>query len=224
MKILVVAPHPDDETLGAGGTIARLSDEGNEVAVAIVTKGWEPLFPNSQVVQVRSEAQDANKILGVKSLIFLDLPVTKLDEIPRNELNRTFEELIKNELPEIVFLPFWGDLHKDHKVVFESCMAALRPAISSRFLKRILCYETVSETHQSTPNAKSSFEPQVWIEIEKYLPIKLEAMRTYKSQLQDSPGARSIEAVSSLAKWRGSMVGMAASESFVIVRECLRAN
>ena len=93
MKVLIVSPHPDDEVLGVGGTIARLASEGNDITVAIVTKGWEPLFPNSQVKQVRDEANQANSSLGVKSLRFMDLPVTKLIQIPKNELNREFETI-----------------------------------------------------------------------------------------------------------------------------------
>lgn len=220
MKVLVVSPHPDDEVLGVGGTIARLTSEGNDVTVAIVTKGWEPLFTNSQVEQVRSEARDANKVLGVKSLRFMDLPVTKLNEISKHELNKKCEQLISEEEPELVFLPFCGDLQEDHRQVFDACMVALRPVISRKYVKRVLCYETVSETHRSVACVESCFEPQLWVDISGQLSTKLEAMRRYGSQLQEEPDARSLEAISSLAKWRGSIVGMPAAECFVVVREC----
>lgn len=220
MKVLVLSPHPDDEVLGAGGTIARLAREANDVTVTIVTKGWEPLFPNSQVEQVRSEARAASEVLGVKSLRFMDLPVTKLNELAKHKLNREFEELMSEEEPEIVFLPFGGDLQEDHRQVFEASMVALRPAVSKKHVKRILCYETVSETHWSAGNVESYFVPQLWVDISDHLAVKLEAMRCYNSQLQQEPDARSPEAISSLAKWRGSMVGMHAAECFITVREC----
>jgi len=221
MKILVVAPHPDDEVLGVGGTIARLASEGNDVTVAISTKGWEPLFPESQIEQVRDEANQANSFLGVKSLRFMDLPVTKLSQIPKNELNREFEQLMNEEKPEIVFLPFCGDLQDDHRQVFAACMVALRPMVSRTHVRKILSYETVSETHCSAAYVEPYFQPQLWVDISKHISAKLEAMCKYKSQLQPEPGARSLEAISSLAKWRGSMVGMFAAECFVVVRECL---
>ena len=220
MKVLIVSPHPDDEVLGVGGTAARLASEGNDVTVAIVTKGWEPLFAKSQVEQVRAEARVANEVLGVKSLRFMDLPVTKLNEIHNHELNKQFEQLINEEKPALVLLPFCGDRHEDHKQVFSACMVALRPVESRKYVKRILCYETVSETHWSTAYVESCFEPQLWVDISNQLSTKLEAMRSYKSQLRQEPDARSLEAISSLAKWRGNMVGMPAAECFVVVREC----
>jgi len=219
MKVLVVAPHPDDEVLGAGGTIARLAGEGSEITVVIVTRGWEPLFSDSQVKQVRDEARRAGEILGTKSLRFMDLPVTKLNEIPKHQLNKLFEQLMNEEKPEQVFLPFPRDLQEDHRQVFDACMVALRPAVSRKYAGRILCYETASETHLSAAYVKSAFEPQLWVDISDYLPAKLDAMRCYESQLQQQPDARSLEAVSSLARWRGSIVAMAAAECFVVVRE-----
>lgn len=224
MKVLVVSPHPDDEVLGVGGTIARLASEGNIVTVVIVTKGWEPLFANSQVERVRAEARGANEILGVKSLRFMDLPVTKLNEIHKHRLNKEFEQLINEERSELVFLPFCGDRQEDHRQVFNACMVALRPVASLKYVKRVLSYETVSETHWSAAYIESCFEPQLWVDISNHLSTKLEAMRSYSSQLRQEPDARSLEAISSLAKWRGSTVGMAAAECFVAVRECWAAS
>jgi LmbE family N-acetylglucosaminyl deacetylase len=221
MKILIIAPHPDDEVLGAGGTIARLASEGNDITVAIVTKGWEPLFPDSQVEQVRDEARRANELLGVKSLRFMDLDVTKLNMILKYEINRKFEQLIDEEKPQLVFLPFRGDLQEDHRQVFDACMVALRPLASRKYVKKVLCYETVSETHWTAAYVEPRFEPQLWMDVSNYFSKKLDAMRIYQSQLQREPDARSLEAISSLAKWRGSTAGMYAAECFVIIREHL---
>lgn len=223
MKVLVVSPHPDDEVLGVGGTIARLVSEGNDVTVAIVTKGWEPLFSDSQVEAVRSEARRANEVLGAQSLRFMDLPVTKLNEIPKHELNNKFERLLNEEKPELVFLPFCSDLQEDHRQVFDGCMVALRPLVNREHVKQVLCYETVSETHRAAAYVEPCFQPQLWVDICEHLSTKMEAMGKYRSQLQAEPNARSAEAISSLAKWRGSMVGMHAAECFVVVRELWRA-
>ena len=109
-------------------------------------------------------------------------------------------------------MPFCGDRHEDHRQVFDACMVALRPSVKCKYVKRILCYETVSETHWSAPYIEPCFEPQFWVDISSHLSTKLEAMRVYKSQLRQEPDSRSLEAISSLAKWRGSIVGMAAAE------------
>lgn len=220
MKVLAIAPHPDDEVLGAGGTIAKLASEGNEVTVVIVTKGWLPLFADAQVEKVRDEARAANETLGVKSLRFMDLPVTMLNAIPKHELNEKFGKLVSEEKPELVLLPFCGDRHEDHRQVFDACMVALRPTEGRKCVKHILSYETVSETHWSAAGIEPCFQPQLWVDISEQLQTKLEAMRKYESQLRPLPDARSLEAISSLARWRGSTVGMTAAECFVTIRQC----
>ena len=221
MKILVVSPHPDDEVLGVGGTMHRLARQGHEVTAAIVTKGWPPLFPEEQIAQVRAEAQKANESLGVKKVRFMDLPVTKLHALPEHELNAAFDRLIVEESPDWVFLPFPGDRHEDHRQVYDAAMVGLRPVAARPAVKKILCYETVSETHWAAGGIEPSFEPQVWIDVSEDLEAKLEAMRLYVSQVRPAPDARSLEAVSALAAWRGSVVGMPSAEVFMLARECL---
>ncbi|MGD8454583.1 MAG: PIG-L deacetylase family protein [Phycisphaerae bacterium] len=219
MKVLVIAPHPDDEVLGVGGTMHRLSREGHDVTVAIATRGWAPLFPDEQVAQVRAEAQAANALLGVKQVRFLDLPVTTLHLIPEHELNDAFSRLIADEQPACVFLPFPGDRHEDHRQVFDAALVALRPVADRSFVRRILCYETVSETHWAAPQIEPAFEPQVWYDISADLEAKLAAMRAYASQVRPAPDARSLEAISALATWRGSILGLKAAETFALIRE-----
>jgi LmbE family N-acetylglucosaminyl deacetylase len=218
-KVLVIAPHPDDEVLGCGGTIRRLVNEGFEVTVAIATKGT-PLFPASQVKQVRSEARKAAKRLGVEKLLFLDLPVTTLHLIPEHKLNKTFIDLIAKKVkPDIVFLPYQADRHEDHRQIFDAAMVAMRPDGRNHQVSRICCYETVSETHWSVAGIESPFDPNSYIDISETLKDKLEAMRLYKSQLDAKIPARSIEAIESLARFRGSVVGMPAAEAFLIIRD-----
>lgn len=219
MRVLVIAPHPDDEVLGMGGTIHRLSGAGHDVTVAIVTKGWAPLFPDGQVAQVRGEARSAAEVLGVGSLRFLDLPVTRLHAMAEHELNATFDRLVTDVEPEMVFLPFPGDRHEDHRQVFDAALVALRPVGGRSFVRRVCCYETVSETHWSAAGLEPAFDPQLYVDVTDHLTTKLEAMRTYASQVRPAPDARSLEAVSALATWRGSVVGMGAAEAFVVVRE-----
>lgn len=220
MKVLVVAPHPDDEVLGVGGTIHRLCREGHDVTVAIATKGWSPLFAESQVNQVRAEAAAANERLGTTTLRFLDLPVTQLHALPEHELNGTFDRLFMEERPAWVFLPFPGDRHEDHRQIFDACQVALRPALDRPSVERIVCYETVSETHWAAPGLEPAFAPQMFVDVSDDLDAKLDAMGQYASQVRPAPDARSLQAVSALATWRGSVVGVAAAEAFAVVREC----
>ena len=217
-NILVVAPHPDDEVLGCGGTIARFAAVGERVTVAIATKG-RPLYPASQVRQVRSEARKASQILGVQKLQFLDMPVTTLHLIPEHRLNAVFVKLVQSEKPDCVFVPFSGDRHQDHREIFDAMMVAMRPDGRRHRVQRIACYETVSETHWAAPGVEPAFEPDWYVDISENLAAKLAAMRAYASQLAEKIPARSIAAIEALARFRGSVVGMEAAETFQIVRD-----
>jgi len=216
-NVLVIAPHPDDEVLGCGGTIRRMVVAGDQVTVAIATKGT-PLFPASQVRQVRAEARQANAALGSK-LLFLDLPVTRLHLVPKHRLNRVFGSLIRKIKPDTVFVPFPGDRHEDHRQVFDTAMVAMRPDGRRHRVLRIACYETVSETHWSAPGLEPGFEPNFHVDISNTLANKLAAMRLYASQLAEGIPARSVEAIEALARFRGSVVAMPAAEAFVLIRD-----
>jgi N-acetylglucosamine malate deacetylase 1 len=219
MKVLVVAPHADDESLGCGGVIAKLSNEGHVVTVAVVTSPWKPLFGDGVIEQIKIEFESANKILGVKATCFMDIPVVELNVIPTYSLNKKFEDIVNKEKPELVFLPFVGDRHDDHRYIFDACMVALRPTDVNRNVKQILCYETVSETHWSAPYIESNFNPQLFVDISDYMDVKIKALSEYRTQIKKSPNARSIDAVSALATFRGSVVGVKFAESFVVIRE-----
>lgn len=221
MKLLVIAPHPDDEVLGCGGLMRRLSREGHRVHVAIVTKGWEPLFPKAQVEQVREEAKAANQRLGVHDLEFMDLPVTKLAQLPEHELNAALTDLLDRSQPDWVMLPFRGDVHEDHRQLFDAAMVALRPLPERLAIRKIFCYETLSETHWNAPGIDAAFVPNVFTEITRDLPAKLDAMRCYQSQLKPAPNARSLAAIEALARFRGTSVHCEAAEAFMLVRELL---
>ena len=216
--VLVIAPHPDDEVLGCGGTIARCTAEGRSVAVAIATRGT-PLFPAAQVRRVRAEARRAADVLGVGELLFLDLPVTALNRIPLDRLNRVFGRLVAKVRPQWAFLPFPGDRHEDHRQVFNAAMVAMRPDGRRPLVGRVCCYETVSETHWSAPGIEPTFSPNWHVDVSATLGRKLAAMREYASQLEEAIPARSLEAIEALARFRGSVAGFPAAESFAIVRD-----
>ncbi len=218
-KALIIAPHPDDEILGSAGTMRRLILEGWQCTVAVVTKGT-PLYPEAQVRQVQAETRKAGDRLGLQQVLFLDLPVTTLHLIPEHELNACFDRLISEQGDlDTVFLPFPGDRHEDHRQTFDAAMVALRSNGRIDCANRVACYETVSETHWAAPGLEPAFEPNWYVDISNTLQDKLDAMRCYQSQLDAGIPARSLEAIESLARFRGSVMGMSAAEAFYIVRD-----
>lgn len=215
---LVLAPHPDDEVLGCGGVIARLSANGKPVDVAIVTRGMPPAYPVEQVEQVVAEAKASHALLGVRQSHFLDLPAAALDQVPRAELNAAVRKVVLDVQPDTIFVPFVGDIHVDHQLVFAAAMVASRPTGGFRPC-RILAYETVSETNWDAPYLTPSFVPNIFISIDGYLEKKIAAFEKVASQVKEFPNERSSRALTALAELRGACVHMPAAEAFVLVRE-----
>lgn len=222
MNIMIFAPHPDDEVLGVGGTVAKRVSEGHDVYVVIATKGYPPIFDNEIVDAGRCEAERAHKYLGVKKTIFLDFPALSLDNVNRAELNGAFAKLIAEYSPEDIYIPHIGDMHIDHREVAEAVLVAARP-FSSSPVKRIYSYETMSETGWHIPDSTRNFVPNTFVSIgEDFLKQKKYALNLYASQVKDYPNARSIEAIDSLARYRGSLVSCRAAEAFCLIREIER--
>lgn len=218
MKVLVFAPHPDDEILGVGGTIAKRIATGDLVYICVVTKGMEPLFSTEIVGITRNEARRCHKDLGVSKTIFLDFPAAMLEKAERHTLNGKILDVIKKTVPDEVYIPHWGDMQKDHQIVADACMVALRPKYE-HVVKRIYSYETLSETGWNAPNMQNEFIPNVYEDISDYLDKKLKAISIYKSQMGKFPNPRSIETIEALAKYRGSTVNVRAAEAFMLIRE-----
>lgn len=215
MKIIVFAPHNDDEVLGVGGTIAKYAAQGHEVIVCEVTSGDLKLWG-----VISNEAQLAHEILGVSKFEVLHLPVVELRTTRTKEINTAFEKVVQRIKPEIAFIPHKGDMHSDHRETSNAAMVALRPYNNPQ-LKAIYAYETLSETEWNIPSVDNAFIPDTWNDITSFIEQKKKAMKCYKSQLSNFPNPRSIEAIDTLAKLRGSTVGYRYAEAFMTVRHLL---
>lgn len=218
MKVLVIAPHPDDEVIGVGGTIAKRVNAGDDVYVCVVTKGVTPLFQEKFIEKTRQECCEADAKLGVKETIFLDFPAVMLETVPRYEFNGKISEVINSIKPDEVYIPHRGDMQIDHQMVVDAAMVAVRPR-GNNYPKRVYAYETLSETGWNIPNIVNEFIPTVYEDITDTYDVKLEAMAIFESQLSVFPEARSIGAVEALAKYRGATVSVKAAEAFSLVRE-----
>jgi LmbE family N-acetylglucosaminyl deacetylase len=218
MRVLVIAPHPDDEVIGVGGTIAKRAEEGHEVYVCVVTKAFPPLFSEEIVEQARNECREADKSLGVVETSFLDFPAVTLETVPRYELNGGILKTIQRIKPDEVYIPHRGDMQLDHKMIVDAAMVALRPKYD-HVVKRIYAYETLSETGWDIPNTTNEFIPTVYVDITHHLNAKIKAMEVFKSQLGEFPDARSIGAIEALARYRGATVNVKAAEAFSLIRE-----
>lgn len=214
MNVLVFAPHNDDEVLGVGGTIAKYAKAGHFVYVCEVTSG-------SKYKMMQEEARRAHLLMGVKESFFLNLPVVKLKTLEPAEINSEVDRIVKKVNPDIVFIPFIGDMHSDHREVTESVLVAVRP-IEGSSVKTVYMYETLSETGWNLPNSERSFMPDTWIDISDTLDIKIRAMQCYASQIKEYPNPRSLDGIKALAMYRGSTVNVKYAESFMLVRNIIK--
>lgn len=215
-RYLVIAPHPDDEVLGMGGTIKKLTEMGKEVAILYISGHYPPLYPNHVGVAIETECMKSLRILGVTNFRFFRLPPTNIALDGIASLNSLIYDFVTEFKPEVVFGPF-TDRHVDHKQVFEAMMVATRP-LSSLSPKIVASYEVVSETHWLSPSAESIFQPTHYVDITAIMLFKLKAMGCFVSQIQPTPCARSLEALDALAVFRGSCCGVERAEGFVVHR------
>lgn len=218
MTVLVIAPHPDDEILGCGGVIAKRAEAGDDVWVCIVSEGKRPMYSKEFIEKERAETRIAHNAIGVGHLIRFSLPTARLDTVPQSEINRTLAEVVEMIQPDVVFIPHRGDIHRDHQIVADAAMVALRPCGEYK-ARRILAYEVLSETDWNIPNTQNAFIPNVYEDITEYLNFKLMAMKGYDSQLKRYPAARSLEGIEALAMHRGVTVGFEYAEAFMLIRE-----
>lgn len=218
-KILVVAPHPDDETLGCGGTLLKHVYNNDEVNWLIFTGlDKESGFSDEQIKKRDEEIETVAIAYNFKTVEKLNYPTTKLDAIPLSDMIKKASEVIKKIKPEIVYVPFPGDVHSDHRVVFE-VMAACTKQFRYPWIKRILAYEALSETEFSINPVARKFEPNVFIDISNCLEEKIRIMNLYASEMGIHPFPRSQQNIRALATMRGATANCNAAEAFMLLKE-----
>lgn len=218
-RLLVIAPHPDDEILGVGGTMAKYVKAGVGVTVLTVAGHRPPLYTEEVYQQTIREAKAAHQMIGIEKSIFLDLPATTLGAMKTHVLNGLIARAVQEVRPTIVLLPY-PDRHVDHRLVFDSTLVATRPVNNGAEIEIVAAYETLSETHWNAPHIEPNFTPNWVCNITDSIDIKLKALNCFQSQIPAFPGARSIEALKALAMFRGTQAGFAFGEGFHVIRMC----
>lgn len=219
-SVLVIAAHPDDEVIGAGGTIAAHAARGDSVVIAILTEGATVQFPGDQskVSLKKEQALKAAEMLGAKDVFSGGFPDQHLDVTPVLEVNRFVEDVARKVNPQVIYTHHFADLNADHRVAYEAAAVMARPFSLASF-ERLLCYSVDTLTHagMSTPQFN------VYSDISETLELKLQAMRVYETELRDYPHPRSLEAMRYAALSKGAAVGLPAAEVFQLVLEVRRS-
>jgi LmbE family N-acetylglucosaminyl deacetylase len=222
MNILAISAHPDDETLGCGGTLLRHRAEGDSLHWAIVTQAHTPQWPAEVIERKAEEVKAVATCYSMQSVHRLQLPTTELDAIPFARVIDGLRAAIEQVRPDIVYLPHRGDVNTDHEVVFRAVLSVLKAFYMSNFgVSRILSFETLSSTEAAAPTQSSAFVPNVYMDITPYCDHKLEIMSLYESEAQVDPMPRGPSAIRALARFRGATVDVNYAEAFMLVREVL---
>lgn len=215
-SVLFVSVHPDDETLGCGGSIIKHKQTGDSIYWLNLT-GPTPNHPygfSETMIQDRNALVDLiNNEYGFSGFFNLNFPTQMLDTINSNVLIGDIDKVICDIKPSVVYLPNRTDVHSDHRVAFNAIYACTKN-FRKPFIKKILMYETLSETEFAPAIADSAFIANYFVDISEYLDRKIEIYSFYKTEIMPDPYPRSFSAVKALAAFRGSRIGVEYAEAF----------
>jgi N-acetylglucosamine malate deacetylase 1 len=218
-KVLVVAVHPDDETLGCGGTLLKHKANGDEIYWLIATDIKESEgYDISAIKQRNKEIKKVENLYGFTSVNKLDLSTTKVDTYSMSVLVSKISSVIDRIKPDTIYLPFKGDAHSDHKYIFDAAYSCTK-IFRYPFIKKIYMMETLSETEFSLSTKEDSFAPNVFIDISKYMNKKIEIMNIYESEIGKHPFPRNERNIRALATYRGATSNCNYAESFELLKE-----
>ncbi len=208
MDILIFAAHPDDETLGMGATIKKLSKK-NTIHLCVVTEGASAQYADPNMIKIRKDAcLKSGKILGISTFDFLEYSDMKLDSVSSLNINQDLEKIVRKYKPKTVYTTPKNDLNKDHQIVFESTLIATRP--NSSKVKQVFSYEIPGKT-------KFPFVPTIYEDVNKEFGTKIKAFNCYTSEIQKFPNPRSMKSIENLAIQRGIESGLKKAESFELI-------
>ena len=220
-NVLVVAPHPDDETLGCGGTLLRHRAENDQVFWLIMTSMMPNMnFSDDVILKRKIEISTVAEMYAFSEVVQLDFPAARLDMFPIGDIVARVSDAILKIKPEIIYLPFHGDIHTDHIITHQAVVACCK-IFRYPFIRKVLAYEILSETEVGASLGKKVFNPNTYINIGKYIDEKIRIAHIYESEMGNFPFPRSETAIKSLATIRGTVSGFAAAEAFELLRETI---
>lgn len=218
-NILVVAVHPDDETLGCGGTVLKHKDNGDQIHWLILTKANPKItsIPNIADIQ-RGYVVNAAERYNFNSWNQMDFLTTELDRYPLGEIVAGISKAIHTIQPQYIYMNHFADVHSDHRIAFDALYSCTKN-FRYPFVEKVLLYETLSETEFAPATGNSVFVPNIFNDITKYMDKKLEIMKLYTTEQMEEPYPRAISTIMALARYRGSRIGSKYAEAFMLLFE-----
>ena len=216
-KIIVISAHPDDEILGAGGTLIRHRDQGDEIHWLIGTNVFEDQgFSKERVISRQNEIYEVASRLKMH-VHKLEYPTMSLSSRDLLTMVPKISKVFLEVEPEVIYILNRSDAHSDHRILFDAVMACTK-SFRYPFIREILMYECISETEFAPTLPEKIFQPNVYTDISTTLNEKLELMAVYESELGEHPFPRSEINIRALATFRGATCGVEYAEAFQILK------
>ena len=219
-KVLCVAVHADDETLGCGGTLLKHVVQGDDVYWLLLTGptlDHPHNFTKDHIAKRAMRVENVAKKFGIK-LIYLEFPTQLLHALDLRDMIKKIDAVIKEVQPNIIYTMFSNDVHSDHRFAFDALYSCTK-SFRKPFIEAIYMMETLSETEFAPALPSTSFIPNVYVDISPYMEKKLEIMKLYESEIMDEPYPRSLSSIEALARVRGSRCGVKYAEAFMLLYE-----
>ena len=218
-RIMVLAVHPDDESLGCGGTLFKHKSNGDDIFWVIATCMTENGgFCKKDILRRDCEIKAVAEMYKFDGVYNLGIPAKAVDKLEMGTLIGMISDVFNEVQPDTLYLPFIGDIHSDHRVIVEAAQSCTK-TFRYPFIKKILMMETISETEFAVSSAGAVFAPNYFIDISDFIDKKLDVVKIYKSELGEQPFPRNLKNIRALATFRGAASGCKYAESFMIVKE-----
>lgn len=218
MKVVVISAHPDDEVIGAGGTLLKHKKNGDEIYWIIITNVLESHgFSKERIDSRQLEIEKVAKEFGFLKTIKLDFPTMSLTPADLPNLIVKISNSFKSILPEVIYVMNRSDAHSDHRVTFDAVMACTK-SFRHPYVKKVLMYECISETEFAPALPEKIFQPNYYVDISLFMKKKLEIMSYYPSEIDEHPFPRSYRNIEALAVFRGASVGVEYAEAFQLIK------
>ena len=218
MKIAIISAHPDDEILGAGGTLLKHAKNGDEILWIIVTDvNTENGFTKERVLSRHKEVKEVANKMGFSKTVQFDFPTMSLSSESLNKLIPQISKEFTEFKPEVIYCPNRSDAHSDHRIVFDAVWACTK-SFRYPFIKQVLMFECISETEFAPALAERTFIPNYFVDVSEFSDKKEEIMKIYESEIDKHPFPRSIRNIRALSTFRGATAGVEYAEAFQLLK------
>ena len=210
-KVMVIAVHPDDETIGCGGTMLKHIENGDKVSCLFITNGNE--FQKDTILKLKRE-------YGLSEIFQCNLPEITLNEVSLKDIIDGISEHVKHFKPNILYIPNRSDPHSDHRITFDALQSIIK-TFRFPFIKKVMMLEVISETDFAPALNENTFIPHVFVDITKYFNKKMEILKIFESELLDYPKTRSLDTMKAYNRYKGSQINCEYAEVFMLLKEIL---